>query len=111
MANLKDGTIVNGSVTGNLKGNADTASALYTNEIANNTNLNTLTSPGLYVANTTVINAPGDARRFTLKVDPMGDTHVCQTLFGIDAGASMYIRTYNGSSWSNWREIIAVDPN
>jgi hypothetical protein len=117
MANLKDGTIVNGSVTGNLNGNADTASNLYINELKSGTDLNTLTTTGLYVsANTAnnITNGPSDVASFintAIKVDSMGGSYIRQYLFGYDmVDGACYIRNYNGSTWTDWNKLIAVDP-
>lgn len=119
MANLKDGTIVNGSVTGNLNGNADTASNLYINELESGTDLNTLTTPGFYASNSAAVNitnGPSDMTTFNgialaLKVDSMGGSYIRQYLFGYSSvDGACYIRNYNGSTWTEWNKLIAVDP-
>lgn len=117
MANLKDGTIVNGSVTGNLNGNADTASNLYMNELESGTDLNTLTTPGFYATGSSAINitnGPSDMTAFNgmaLKVDSMGGSYIRQYLFGsATVDGACYIRNYNGSTWTEWNKLIAVDP-
>ena len=117
MANLKDGTIVNGSVTGNLNGNADTASNLYINELESNTDLNTLITTGFYASGsvvTNITNGPSDVTGFNgmaIKVDSMGGNYIRQYLFGYPTvDGACYIRNYNGSTWTDWNKLIAVDP-
>lgn len=116
MANLKDGTIVNGSVTGNLNGNADTASNLYMNELESGTDLNTLTTPGFYASNNVANNITNGPSGVTfvnkaIKVDSMGGSYIRQYLFGYDiVDGACYIRNYNGSTWTDWNKLIAVDP-
>ena len=116
MANLKDGTIVNGSVTGNLNGNADTASNLYMNELESGTDLNTLTTPGFYASDnvgSNITNGPSGVSPtgIAIKVDSMGGSYIRQYLFGYSSvDGACYIRNYNGSTWTEWNKLIAVDP-
>ena len=111
MANLKDGTVVNGSITGNLNGNATTASNLYVNEISTNTDLNTLTTAGLYsLTNQTASNNPANASTFIIRVDLVGSAYIRQTLYPAgNANVNIYVRSYDGSSWTAWNTLVAVN--
>lgn len=85
MALLKGGTVVNGTITGTLIGNADTATAIKQNVIAASTNLNTLTDSGYYTATAevaaTCTNCPVTTD-FCMKVDKISDSIVMQTVYG-----------------------------
>lgn len=104
MALLKGGTVVNGTITGTLIGNADTATAIKQNVIAASTDLNTLTTSGIYTATAevaaTCTNCPVTTA-FCLKVDNISSNFILQTLYGVAASgrAPVYSRTNVSSSF------------
>lgn len=96
MALLKGGTVVNGTITGTLIGNADTATAIKQTAIAASTDLNTLTTSGIYTATAevaaTCTNCPVTDAAFLLEVSAVGTTQF-QTLYAADTAAPA--RVYN----------------
>lgn len=101
MALLKGGTVVNGTITGTLIGNADTATALKQNVIAASTDLNTITNSGLYTATAevaaTLTNSPVTDADFALKVDKISDTVSMQNLYATNA--RVYSRPSATGTW------------
>lgn len=113
MADLKGGTIVNGTIQGTLNGNADTASKLYTNQIAQSTDLDTIITPGLYICESSDIaasltNSPINDGPFAMQVDPLGNG-VRQTVYNSDLDSPQtIIRTYANSVFSNWNTLKGI---
>ena len=102
MALLKGGTVVNGTITGTLIGNADTATAIKQNVIAASTDLNTLTTSGIYTATAevaaTCTNCPVTTE-FCLEVNNVSDSVIIQKLYGVST--SGLIPVYMRSSVSS----------
>lgn len=104
MALLKGGTVVNGTITGTLIGNADTATAIKQNVIAASTDLNTLTTSGIYTATAevaaTCTNCPVTDAAFLLEVNAISDVRF-DTLYAVDTAAPTRVYTrYNSGTWS-----------
>lgn len=80
------------------------------NIIAANSDLNTFTTPGVYLSETasissTLSNSPISNSAFKLKVEHVNRTdRIRQTIYGNDINASTYIR-YNNGSWGKWQKI------
>lgn len=87
------------------------ASTVSPKQIGNSENLNnynTLSKLGVYYSSggNSITNKPSGVNNFALQVfkDGVGDTSVSQTLY---ANNTIYVRRYNGTSWSSWTEIGA----
>lgn len=87
------------------------ASIVSPKQIGNSENLNnynTLSKLGVYYSSVgnSITNKPSGVNNFALQVfkDGVGDTSVSQTLY---ANNTIYVRRYNGTSWSSWTEIGA----
>lgn len=87
------------------------ASTVSPKQIGNSENLNNYNTPsklGVYYSSggNSITNKPSGVNNFALQVfkDGVGDTSVSQTLYAND---TIYIRKYNGTSWSSWTEIGA----
>ena len=87
------------------------ASTISPNQIGNSENLNnynTLSKLGVYYSSggNSITNKPSGVDNFALQVlkDGVGSTSVSQTLY---ANNTIYVRKYNGTSWSSWTEIGA----
>lgn len=87
------------------------ASTVSPKQIGNSENLNdydTLSKLGVYYSNggNSITNKPSGVNNFALQVfkDGVGDNSVSQTLY---ANNTIYVRGYNGTSWSSWTEIGA----
>jgi hypothetical protein len=88
--------------------NASTASPKQIGNSENLNNYNTLSKLGVYYSSggNSITNKPSGVNNFALQVfkDGVGDTSVSQTLYANDV---IYVRRYNGTSWSSWTEIGA----
>lgn len=87
------------------------ASTISPKQIGNSENLNdynTLSKLGVYYSSggNSITNKPSGVNNFALQVfkDGVGDTSVSQTLY---ADNTIYVRRYNGTSWSSWTKIGA----
>lgn len=88
--------------------NASTVSPKQIGNSENLNNYNTLSKLGVYYSSggNSITNKPSRVDNFALQVfkDGVGDTSVSQTLY---ANNTIYVRRYNGTSWSSWTEIGA----
>lgn len=88
--------------------NASTVSPKQIGNSENLNNYNTLSKLGVYYSSggNSITNKPSGVSNFALQVfkDGVGDTSVSQTLY---ANNTIYVRRYNGTSWSSWTEIGA----
>ena len=88
--------------------NASTVSPKQIGNSENLNNYNTLSKLGVYYSSggNSITNKPSGVNNFALQVfkDGVGDTSVSQTLY---ANNTIYVRRYNGTSWSSWTEIGA----
>ena len=88
--------------------NASTVSPKQIGNSENLNNYNTLSKLGVYYSSggNSITNKPSGVNNFALQVfkDGVGDTSVSQTLYAND---TIYIRKYNGTSWSSWTEVGA----
>lgn len=88
--------------------NASTVSPKQIGNSENLNNYNTLSKLGVYYSSggNSITNKPSGVNNFALQVfkDGVGDTSVSQTLY---ANNTIYVRKYNGTSWSSWTEIGA----
>lgn len=118
MANLKNGTVVAGSITGDLTGNADTATTIKYTEIAASTNLNSLTTPGLYICSnansSSITNKPSittlnsTTNAFSLRVESTGGG-IRQIFYSARTDIPYTcIRNLTGSTWTKWFNITGV---
>lgn len=118
MANLKNGTVVAGSITGDLTGNADTATAIKYTKILASTNLNSLTTPGVYICNNndsgTIANKPpinttnNMSNAFSLRVESTGGG-IRQIFYSarVDIPYTC-IRNLTDTTWTKWYNITGV---
>lgn len=88
------------------------ASTVSPKQIGNSENLNdynTLSKLGVYYSSggNSITNKPSGVNNFALQVfkDGVGDTSVSQTLY---ANNVIYVRRYNGTSWTSWTEITSI---
>ena len=118
MANLKNGTVVAGSITGDLTGNADTATTIKYTEILASTNLNSLTTPGLYICSNSnfgsITNKPqidtanNTSNAFSLRVESTGGG-IRQIFYSARTDMPYTcIRNLTGSTWTKWYNITGV---
>ncbi len=118
MANLKNGTVVAGSITGDLTGNADTATTIKYTEIAASTNLNSLTTPGMYVCSNAnsgsitnkpaILDTPTTTNAFSLRVESTGGG-IRQIFYSARTDVPFTcIRNLTGSTWTKWYNITGV---
>lgn len=88
--------------------NASTVSPKQIGNSENLNNYNTLSKLGVYYSSggNSITNKPSGVNNFALQVfkDGVGDTSVSQTLY---ANNTIYVRGYNGTSWSSWTEVGA----
>jgi hypothetical protein len=88
--------------------NASTVSPKQIGNSENLNNYNTLSKLGVYYSSggNSITNRPSGVNNFALQVlkDGVGDTSVSQTLY---ANNTIYVRGYNGTSWSSWTKIGA----
>lgn len=88
--------------------NASTVSPKQIGNSENLNNYNTLSKLGVYYSSggNSITNKPSGVNNFALQVfkDGVGDTSVSQALY---ANNTIYVRGYNGTSWSSWTEIGA----
>ena len=88
--------------------NASTVSPKQIGNSENLNNYNTLSKLGVYYSSggNSITNKPSGVNNFALQVfkDGVEDTSVSQTLY---ANNTIYVRRYNGTSWSSWTEIGA----
>lgn len=88
--------------------NASTVSPKQIGNSENLNNYNTLSKLGVYYSSggNSITNKPSGVNNFALQVfkDGVGDTSVSQTLYANDV---IYVRRYNGTSWTSWTEIGA----
>lgn len=88
--------------------NASTVSPKQIGNSENLNNYNTLSKLGVYYSSggNSITNKPSGVNNFALQVfkDGVGDTSVNQTLY---ANNVIYVRRYNGTSWTSWTEIGA----
>lgn len=88
--------------------NASTVSPKQIGNSENLNNYNTLSKLGVYYSSggDSITNKPSGVNNFALQVfkDGVGDTSVSQTLH---ANNTIYVRRYNGTSWSSWTKIGA----
>lgn len=88
--------------------NASTVSPKQIGNSEDLNNYNTLSKLGVYYSSggNSITNKPSGVNNFALQVfkDGVGDTSVSQTLY---ANNTIYVRRYNGTSWSSWTEIGA----
>lgn len=88
--------------------NASTVSPKQIGNSENLNNYNTLSKLGVYYSSggNSITNKPSRVNNFALQVfkDGVGDTSVSQILYANDV---IYVRRYNGTSWTSWTEIGA----
>lgn len=88
--------------------NASTVSPKQIGNSENLNNYNTLSKLGVYYSSggNSITNKPSGVNNFALQVfkDGVGDTSVSQTLYANDV---IYIRGYNGTSWTSWTKVGA----
>lgn len=88
--------------------NASTVSPKQIGNSENLNNYNTLSKLGVYYSSggNSITNKPSGVNNFALQVfkDGVGDTSISQTLYANDV---IYVRRYNGTSWTSWTEIGA----
>ena len=88
--------------------NASTVSPKQIGNSENLNNYNTLSKLGVYYSSggNSITNKPSGVNNFALQVfkDGVGDTSVSQALY---ANNTIYVRGYNGTSWSSWTKIGA----
>lgn len=88
--------------------NASTVSPKQIGNSENLNNYNTLSKLGVYYSSVSnsITNKPSGVNNFALQVlkDGVGDTSVSQTLYANDV---IYVRRYNGTSWTSWTKIGA----
>ena len=88
--------------------NASTVSPKQIGNSENLNNYNTLSKLGVYYSSggNSITNKPSGVNNFALQVfkDGVGDTSVSQILY---ANGVIYVRGYNGTSWTSWTEIGA----
>lgn len=88
--------------------NASTVSPKQIGNSENLNNYNTLSKLGVYYSSggNSITNKPSGVNNFALQVfkDGVGNTSVSQTLYAND---TIYVRGYNGTSWSSWTKIGA----
>lgn len=88
--------------------NASTVSPKQIGNSENLNNYNTLSKLGVYYSSggNSITNKPSGVNNFALQVfkDGVGDTSVSQILYANDV---IYVRRYNGTSWTSWTEIGA----
>lgn len=88
--------------------NASTVSPKQIGNSENLNNYNTLSKLGVYYSSggNSITNKPSRVNDFALQVfkDGVGDTSVSQILYANDV---IYVRRYNGTSWTSWTEIGA----
>ena len=88
--------------------NASTVSPKQIGNSENLNNYNTLSKLGVYYSSggNSITNKPSGVNNFALQVfkDGVGDTSVSQTLY---ANNVIYVRRYNGTSWTYWTKIGA----
>ena len=88
--------------------NASTVSPKQIGNSENLNNYNTLSKLGVYYSSggNSITNKPSGVNDFALQVlkDGVGDTSVSQTLY---ANNAIYVRKYNGTSWTSWTKIGA----
>lgn len=88
--------------------NASTVSPKQIGNSENLNNYNTLSKLGVYYSSggNSITNKPSEVNNFALQVfkDGVGDTSVSQTLY---ANNVIYVRRYNGTSWTSWTKIGA----
>lgn len=88
--------------------NASTVSPKQIGNSENLNNYNTLSKLGVYYSGggNSITNKPSGVNNFALQVfkDGVRDTSVSQTLY---ADNTIYVRRYNGTSWSSWTKIGA----
>lgn len=88
--------------------NASTVSPKQIGNSENLNNYNTLSKLGVYYSSggNSITNKPSGVNNFALQVfkDGVGDTSASQTLYANDV---IYVRRYNGTSWTSWTEIGA----
>lgn len=89
--------------------NASTVSPKQIGNSENLNNYNTLSKLGVYYSSggNSITNKPSGVNNFALQVfkDGVGDTSVSQTLY---ANNTIYVRGYNGTSWSSWTKIASI---
>lgn len=68
-------------------------------------NLNDVKQPGYYYTTNNILNKPNGVNSFYLTVYKIDDNNIIQLLF--DTNNKIYIRSYNTSSWNNWKEIYS----
>lgn len=88
--------------------NASTVSPKQIDNSEDLNDYNTLSKLGVYYSSggNSITNKPSGVNNFALQVfkDGVGDTSVSQTLYANDV---IYVRRYNGTSWTSWTEIGA----
>lgn len=88
--------------------NASTVSPKQIGNSENLNNYNILSKLGVYYSSggNSITNKPSGVDNFALQVfkDGVGDTSVSQTLY---ANNVIYVRRYNGTSWTSWTKIGA----
>lgn len=88
--------------------NASTVSPKQIGNSENLNNYNTSSKLGVYYSSggNSITNKPSRVNNFALQVfkDGVGATSVSQTLYANDV---IYVRRYNGTSWTSWTEIGA----
>ena len=118
MANLKNGTVVAGSITGDLTGNADTATAIQCTKNRAAAKVNTLTTPGEHIWNNndspTITNKPpinttnNMSNAFSLRVESTGDG-IRQIFYSARTDMPYTcIRNLTDTTWTKWYNITGV---
>lgn len=104
---IDDGNVIifNGNI---YDWNASTVSPKQIGNSENLNNYNTLSKLGVYYSSggNSITNKPSGVNNFALQVfkDGVGDTSVSQILYANDV---IYVRRYNGTSWTSWTKIGA----
>lgn len=104
---IDDGNVIifNGNI---YDWNASTVSPKQIGNSENLNNYNTLSKLGVHYSSggNSITNKPSGVNNFALQVfkDGVGDTSVSQTLYANDV---IYVRRYNGTSWTSWTKIGA----
>lgn len=110
MAKLKK-TTVEESITGNLIGNADTATNLKTQNIKTSEDLNKLIIPGCFVTENAqgLVNCP-TVKPFYLKVEQISTNIIKQTIYTTDntEAAVIYMRTKVNTNFSKWSKLTGI---
>ena len=118
MANFKTLKVRGSFKASRLIGNADTATTIKYTEIVASTNLNSLTTPGLYICSNSnygsITNKPqidttnNTSNAFSLRVESTGGG-IRQIFYSARTDIPFTcIRNLTGSTWTKWYNITGV---